>query len=716
MSTNDFGDGLGELRAQLVWRLSHAVIILGLAATWYLIVRRDLPLIQALIPFLAIVIGRGAQVTNDKHPRFARRLLVSGILLNLLLAMLIIDNIFLPYLGIPAIFISALLVSNGSLISVVMIGGAVLLLTTLSGRAYPLLELYVTLLLAGGSGWLSAYTLFTAVHWYSGMQARSQQLLETTRTHRAELSRALKSLQLAYETQQHMQIELKWARKHAEDARRLKEQFAANISHELWTPINLILGFSEVMYLSPDVYGDMAWTPGLRRDIYQIYRNSQHLLGMIRDVLDLSRFEMTGYNISLETVELEPLLRDSIEIVEHLVKGHSVRLELNIKGELPPLEIDRTRIRQVILNLLNNAFRFTETGVIELSAQLLNQEVMISIRDTGLGIPAESLTYLFDEFYQVTTSLQQKNSGLGLGLAISKRFVEAHGGRIWVESQEGVGSCFSFSLPISERFYTQSVPTQKGGDLDNKMTRAYVLVLEKDPAVVTLLQHHISDFDLVQVRNIHSLREMIISYHPRALIRNVRPDTREMLAPEVLAMGVPCIDCTLPSAAWVAEERGVTVCLTKPITSNILMHEIARFGSVRHILILFSDRDFALLIERLCSMINRSLEVRRAYDVEQGLMALHYQRPDLILLDETIFGDGSILKQIHAIPGFADIPTMLLTVARQVESMWEGSRFTVYHQDGLFPSEILSSLDAIINGLKPRTYIHKSETTDQFAH
>ena len=132
------------------------------------------------------------------------------------------------------------------------------------------------------------------------MQVRSQQLLEATRDHRAELSQALKSLRSAYETQQHIQLELVWARKHAEDARRLKEQFAANISHELWTPLNLILGFSEMMYLSPHVYGDVAWTPGLRRDIHQIYRNSQHLLGLIGDILDLSRFEMTGFNISTE--------------------------------------------------------------------------------------------------------------------------------------------------------------------------------------------------------------------------------------------------------------------------------------------------------------------------------------------------------------------------------------------------------------------------------
>src|SRR5260221_13570901 len=119
------------------------------------------------------------------------------------------------------------------------------------------------LALAAISSWLSAYTLFTAVHWYRTMQIRAMQLLEETRDHRAELSQTLKTLEIAYETQKHIQLELIWARKQADDTRRLKEQFAANISHELRTPLNLILGFSEIMYLSPEVYGDVTWTRSL---------------------------------------------------------------------------------------------------------------------------------------------------------------------------------------------------------------------------------------------------------------------------------------------------------------------------------------------------------------------------------------------------------------------------------------------------------------------
>src|SRR5262249_23140931 len=127
-------------------------------------------------------------------------------------------------------------------------------------------------------------------------------------------------------------------------------------------------------------------------------------------------------------------------------------LDLNIAADLPMMEIDCTRIRQVILNLLNNACSFTERGVVELVASRADREVLISVNDTGAGIPADKLPYVFDEFYQADHSLRRTHGGAGLGLAISKRFVEAHGGRIWVESSEGVGSRFTFSLPIAEHF------------------------------------------------------------------------------------------------------------------------------------------------------------------------------------------------------------------------------------------------------------------------
>ncbi|MCC7207842.1 MAG: hybrid sensor histidine kinase/response regulator [Anaerolineae bacterium] len=704
MTSNDFRGVLEVLRSQLVWRLSHAVILFGIAGAWYQLVRRDLPFGHVLIPFATILIARVAQVTNAQRPRFSRRFLVSGILATLLLAMLAMDEPVLPYLGIPAVFLSALIVSRGGLISSAAIAACALLLNLLGVRHYPLMELSVTLVLAAGASGLSAYTLFMAIHWYSDMQARTQELLEAARDHRAELSRTVKSLQLAYETQHQIQLELIQARKVAEDARRSKEQFAANISHELWTPLNLIVGFSEVMYLSPDVYGDMTWPPGLRRDIHQIYRNSQHLLGMMRDVLDLSRFEMNGYNISLETVDIAALLHESLDIAQYLIKGHAVRLELNIVGALPPLEIDRTRIRQVVLNLLSNAYRFTQAGLIEISARRVEREVTISVRDTGQGIPADQQARLFDEVFQGNTSIQRTHGGAGLGLAISKRFVEAHGGRIWAESREGEGSCFTFSLPISERYLAQSVRGGDGRLAEGVAARARVLLVETDHTVVSLVRHHLADYDVIQVEDGGALHDWVVAYQPRAIIHNARPNQAGAIGPDVLDMGVPLIECTLPSAEWVAAQLGVSACLTKPITHETLAHELARFGEVHSLLLLFSDREFPLLLERLIQMTDKALTVQRAYAADQALLMLDQHRPDLIVLDHAMLDNGA-WAQVRADWRALDIPVLLVTTNQRVESMWEGSRLSVHQRDGLFPSEVLHGLRAVIEGLKPRPYI-----------
>ncbi len=496
---NDSNDSLNELRSYLTRRLSFVLIGFGVVGAWYLLLRRDLPLVAPSTLLLMIGLGRFVQVVIDRDEALSHHLLTWGVVANLALAMFLFADPWLPFFGILWVSVSAILIKNGGSLAAATIAGLAIALNLTGTRAYPLVELITMLTLAAISSWLSAYTLFTAVHWYRTMQARSTQLLEETRDHRAELSQTLKTLEIAYETQKHIQLELIWARKQADDTRRLKEQFAANISHELRTPLNLIMGFSEIMYVSPEVYGEVTWTPTLRRDVHQIYRSSQHLLGMIDDILELSRFEMTGFNLALETVSLEPLLRETVEIARDLVRGRSVHLNLDIATDLRVIEIDCTRIRQVILNLLNNACSFTEDGEVVLSARQADHDILISVSDTGAGIPKEKLPFLFDEFYQADHSLRRSHGGAGLGLAISKRFVEAHGGRIWVESREGIGSRFTFTLPVSEHYLDlHHIDTRTIDRADSPHPR--VLVVEKDTAIVAMLRRYLKGCDLVQIR------------------------------------------------------------------------------------------------------------------------------------------------------------------------------------------------------------------------
>lgn len=702
----DFGDILEDIRSRLVWRLSILLTGFGIVATWYVLVRRDLPFAAAGIPLCFVVFSRIVQIILNKNPALSRYIFVWGMAAHLTAVLLVFNDPLLPYVAVPTIFISAMLIRNGGLLSTMFFVAAAALLNLAGIRSYPLFELTVVLTLAASASWVSAYTLYSVVHWYSTARLHSQQLLETTRNHRAELTQALKSLQLAYETQKHIQLELVWARKHAEDAQRLKEQFAANISHELWTPLNLILGFSEVMYLSPEVYGDMTWAPGLRRDIYQIYRNSQHLLGLIGDILDLSRFEMTGFNIAPEPTSLVPFLKDTLEIVANSIQGRALRCELSIQDDLPIIEIDCTRIRQVILNLLNNACRFAEAGVIELAAQWTEQEVVISVRDTGPGIPADKLPHLFDEFYQANPSLTRTRGGAGLGLAISKRFVEAHGGRIWAESEEGVGTCLSFSLPVIERLHEVQHPHSGDPPTSPSASHQCVLVLGADSGIIPPLERCLKHCEVIQVSDSRDLLDMILIYHPKMIIYNRRPGQPPSASQTLVDTGVPIIECMLPTNADTPQEFSVHAYLTQPINSQTLFDEIDRIGGAHNVLIAFADRSFALLIERMLEAGDTGFEIHRVYDYEDGRVALQVHCPDLVMLD-TIAPqtDGRrFLEYMRTHPDFESLPVMVLTKNVLSKATSGQNRFIIYQREGLYPSEILKFLGSVYTDLSPRYY------------
>ncbi len=427
---------------------------------------------------------------------------------------------------------------------------------------------------------------------------------------------------------------------------------------------------------------------------------------MIDDILDLSRFEMAGFTLSKEPTPLEQLLRGAAEIAQDLFRGRPVSLEVDIAPDLPTLEIDRTRIRQVVLNMLNNAQRFTEAGAVRLTAERTEREVVISISDTGPGIPADQLQKIFDEFYQVDRSLRRSHKGAGLGLAISKRFVEAHDGRIWAESQEGHGATFFFTLPIPGRF-SPLAPSMMERPVEPAWSeaRSSILVVESDPLVAAWIRRHIPEYDIVPVESIDGLDDLIRLHHPRAIICNLLPNQRSGHDGRT-TLPVPVIECSLPSQAWVASELGVAACLTKPVTSQRLLQTIEHLGAIHDILIIDDDKGFRQLVERILETSGGDFRVRHAYDGIEGLTAMHDEPPDLVLLDLIMPGmDGfQVLEEMRREAGLADVPVVLLTATSLAEDTWaqHGSQVVAYRPDGLQPAEILQCLRAMIETLKPR--------------
>ena len=235
---------------------------------------------------------------------------------------------------------------------------------------------------------------------------------------------------------------------------RLKSSFLANMSHELRTPLNSILGFSDVMLEELD--GPL--TENMRNDLGLIQKNGQHLLHLINDVLDMAKIESGKLNLNIEKFNLQEVIEEVTSITAPFAseKNLSLFLEQDSDNEVQ-ISADKIRIRQVMINLVNNAIKFTERGKISIRAACEDNHVLISVKDTGIGIPHDHLDSVFQEFTQVDTSTTRKAGGTGLGLPISRRLIEMHGGKLWAESSgiNGEGSIFYVFLPIEARLRTE---------------------------------------------------------------------------------------------------------------------------------------------------------------------------------------------------------------------------------------------------------------------
>jgi len=695
---------LEALRAQLTGRLALLGLGVSLLAIWWTLSREAFPLHAFGLWVGLLLLSLGVRECLPRWPAVARHGMFLGLTLLLLVAMVLLDQPWLPFLGVQLILVGMMLAPASALLLVVGVAVLVWQLAGSTGRAYPVPALLVLLAASVVLAWLVTRTLYTALEWAWSTQQRANRLLEETRSHRAELARTLKSLKASLAALDRTQRELIAARRQADEARQVKEQFAANISHELRTPLNLILGFSELMHLSPHVYGDLRWPSTLRRDVYQIYRSSGHLLELIDDILALSRFETVGFTLQREPTEIEPLVRGAVEIVADLFRDRAVQLEVEVDADVRPLLLDPTRIRQVLLNLLNNAHRFTEAGCVRVTAHTDGAQVVVSVSDTGLGIPADKLPHIFDEFYQVDLTLRRPHGGAGLGLAISKRFVEAHGGRIWVESKEGIGTTFFFSLPSDPQ---QSLAVWRGAHPADKRpesaTRPCLLVVDPDPAVAALVQRALETYDVVSVAAADSCDDMIMTHHPRAVLWNVPPG--QHAAHVESSLPVPVIECSLPSRSMAMHDLAVRACLTKPVTAQQIMETIAEIGDVEHVLIVDDDRGFCHLIERTLLSTRRPFHITHAYNGAQALKAIRGHLPDLVLLDLIMPEvDGfQVLQTLRDDPTLAQVPVVLLSATSYAEDVvrQHGNRITITKTGGLLPREVLSCLEALVAVLEP---------------
>jgi signal transduction histidine kinase len=227
-------------------------------------------------------------------------------------------------------------------------------------------------------------------------------------------------------------------------ASKYKSQFLASMSHELRTPMNAVLGYTRMLLMN--VYGEL---PEKVRDVHgRIDKSGRHLLGLINDVLDFSKIEAGQLTLAINPYSVRDVIQAVVSGTQSLATEKNLVLKTTLPADLPSASGDERRIAQVLLNLVGNAIKFTDSGEVRIDVAAKNGDLVVSVSDTGPGIPETDREKIFDEFRQAEGSITQKKGGTGLGLAIAKRIVELHGGKIWVESEVGKGSKFTFTLPM----------------------------------------------------------------------------------------------------------------------------------------------------------------------------------------------------------------------------------------------------------------------------
>ncbi|HEV8714506.1 MAG TPA: PAS domain S-box protein, partial [Candidatus Binatia bacterium] len=292
------------------------------------------------------------------------------------------------------------------------------------------------------------------------------------------------------------EAELQTAKEVAEAATRHKSEFLANMSHELRTPLNAIIGFSEV--LLEEMFGDL--NEKQEEYLQDVLSSGRHLLSLINDILDLSKVEAGKMELEPGVFNLKELLEGSLVMVKERALAHGIALSLEIAKDIDTFIGDERKVKQVVFNLLSNAVKFTpDKGKVGITAKKTDGAVQVSVWDTGIGIAAEDQQQIFEEFQQVGKGSTGKTEGTGLGLTLTKRFVELHGGTLWVDSTPGRGSTFTFTLPITgsaaDHPPPAAVPEETVAErvIETASTGPLVLVIEDDAKAAELLRLYLAE-------------------------------------------------------------------------------------------------------------------------------------------------------------------------------------------------------------------------------
>jgi len=443
----------------------------------------------------------------------------------------------------------------------------------------------------------------------------------------------------------------------------LKSQFLANMSHELRTPLNSIIGFSRVIIKGIDgPISDMQ-----QQDLTAIYNSGQHLLGLINDILDLARIEAGKMELNFEEVHLSEMTTSVMSTAKGLVKEKPIQLLQRIPATMPAVRGDTMRVRQVLLNLISNASKFTEEGSITVETLVQKgptgkMEALINVIDTGPGISIEDQKKLFQAFSQVDGSATRKSGGSGLGLSICANLVQLHGGRIGIHSEVGRGSTFWFTLPLFHQVQDE-IPTDK----------KVVLAIDDDPQVIGLYERYLSPqgYYVVPLTDPAKAKEQVLRIKPYAVTLDIMMPSKDGwtvlmdLKSDPATRDYPVIICSIMEQPDKGFSLGAADYLVKPILEEDLVCALDRLnkdGTIHEVLVIDDDPNDLRLIEKILSQHGEYKTVL-AEGGRKGWEAINKKTPHAIILDLFMPEmDGfSILEKLRESSLLREIPVLVVS-------------------------------------------------------
>ncbi|MCA9904854.1 MAG: hypothetical protein KC547_13450, partial [Anaerolineae bacterium] len=318
------------------------------------------------------------------------------------------------------------------------------------------LPILICIFLIAAIYWMQQ-SLLDLVHWSTDLQQKDTRRAEMFFAQKEQLEDALLQLKFANDKLARLNDDLDAAQHVAENASRAKSVFLSNMSHELRTPLNVIIGYTSSMLNMPQMFDNRRLPAAYRPYIQLVEESGHYLLGLINDVLDLSKIEAGKLELHCSPMALPDLMRGVLTTSIALLKDKKLSLLPDFPDDIPFVWGDAMRVRQILLNLMSNAVKFTETGSITLSARVEGAHVHIAVSDTGIGMPESVLESIFNRFQQASSDTDRRYGGTGLGLDISRRLVDMHGGELHVESVVNQGSVFSFTLPLATEEQTRDL-------------------------------------------------------------------------------------------------------------------------------------------------------------------------------------------------------------------------------------------------------------------